>query len=142
MANKTDLCSSTPPQLPEISFGQAVPSASPSDHSPSSPDSADVISPGPESAKTTSPPPAESTKPALPPPNSPEPGLKSRAITSLEGALFAKQHNLLYVETSAKEGWGIVEAFEWTAREVLGRFSRQELERRKVIFTLYCSNMY
>jgi Ras-related protein Rab-2A/Rab family protein len=53
-------------------------------------------------------------------------------VTTLDGALFAKQHGLLYVETSAKEGWGVVEAFEWTAREVLERVGRRELESRKV----------
>jgi hypothetical protein len=36
------------------------------------------------------------------------------------------------VETSAKEGWHVVDAFEWTAREVLATVSRTELERRKV----------
>ena len=59
-------------------------------------------------------------------------GLRPRAVTPLEGALFAKQHGLLYVETSAKEGWHVVDAFEWTAREVLATVSRTELERRKV----------
>jgi hypothetical protein len=53
-------------------------------------------------------------------------------VSILEGALFAKQHGLLYVETSAKEGWGVVDAFEWTAREVLDRVSKAEMERRKV----------
>lgn len=53
-------------------------------------------------------------------------------MTTLDGALFAKQHGLLYVETSAKEGWGVVDAFEWTAREVLKRVGRRELESRKV----------
>lgn len=58
-------------------------------------------------------------------------GLKPRAVSTLEGALFAKQHNLLYVETSAKEGWLVTEAFEWTARAILERVQRGEYERRK-----------
>jgi Ras-related protein Rab-2A/Rab family protein len=52
-------------------------------------------------------------------------------VSTLEGALFAKQHNLLYVETSAKEGWGVVDAFEWTARQILERVERGEFERKK-----------
>jgi hypothetical protein len=93
VANKTDLCSDTPPPLPDIAFGQAVP--------PSEQDDTDT-------------------------------SLRPRAVTPLEGALFAKQHGLLYVETSAKEGWHVVDAFEWTAREVLATVSRTELERKKV----------
>lgn len=49
--------------------------------------------------------------------------------------MFAKEHGLLYVETSAKEGWHVVDAFEWTAREVLATVSRTELDRRKVSLT-------
>lgn len=52
-------------------------------------------------------------------------------MSTLEGALFAKQHNLLYVETSAKKGWGVVDAFEWTARQILERVERGEFERKK-----------
>lgn len=106
VANKTDLCSDTPPPLPDIAFGQAVPpSTVDQDSSPSPPQS-------PRTSTDTS--------------------LRPRAVTPLEGALFAKQHGLLYVETSAKEGWHVVDAFEWTAREVLATVSRTELERRKV----------
>lgn len=46
--------------------------------------------------------------------------------------MFAKEHGLLYVETSAKEGWHVVDAFEWTAREVLTTVSKADLDRRKV----------
>ncbi|KAK4686587.1 hypothetical protein P7C73_g3529, partial [Tremellales sp. Uapishka_1] len=90
VANKIDLCTSTPPQpiLP-IAYGQAV--------LPSSP------------------------------PASPDPSLKARAVSSNQGALFAKQHGLLYVETSAKEGWGVEEAFEWTAREILEKVEQQAI---------------
>ena len=45
--------------------------------------------------------------------------------------LFAKSNNLLYVETSAKEGWNVENAFEWTAREILKRVTEEELERKK-----------
>jgi hypothetical protein len=105
VANKTDLCSETPPPLPDISYGQAVP-------------------PPPE---PESPSPRRSTES-----NTDGPNLRPRAVTALEGALFAKQHGLLYVETSAKEGWHVVDAFEWTAREVLATVSRTELDKRKV----------
>ena len=51
-------------------------------------------------------------------------------MSTKEGQQYAKQHGLLYVETSAKEGWGVEAAFEWTAREVLANVSRSELEQR------------
>lgn len=104
VANKTDLCSDTPPPLPDIAFGQAVPPSAEQDDTPS---------------------------PTQSPRASTDTSLRPRAVTPLEGALFAKQHGLLYVETSAKEGWHVVDAFEWTAREVLATVSRTELERRK-----------
>ena len=59
-------------------------------------------------------------------------GLRPRAVTTNEGALYAKQNGLLYIETSAKEGWGVVDAFEWTARQVLQRHNEEELTRGKV----------
>jgi hypothetical protein len=104
VANKTDLCSDTPPPLPDIAFGQAVP----------------------PSEQDDTPPPTQSPRAST------DTSLRPRAVTPLEGALFAKQHGLLYVETSAKEGWHVVDAFEWTAREVLATVSRTELERKKV----------
>lgn len=63
---------------------------------------------------------------------SPKGDLKPRAVTANEGAMFAKEHGLLYVETSAKEGWHVVDAFEWTAREILNTVSRTELDKREV----------
>jgi len=111
VANKTDLCSDTPPPLPDVSFGQALPPSSvPDDTTPSPTQSPRTSSDGPR--------------------------LRPRAVTALEGALFAKEHGLLYVETSAKEGWHVVDAFEWTAREVLATVSRTELDRRKVSLKL------
>lgn len=104
VANKTDLCSDTPPPLPDIAFGQAVPPSAEQD---------------------------DTSSPTQSPRASTDTSLRPRAVTPLEGALFAKQHGLLYVETSAKEGWHVVDAFEWTAREVLATVSRTELERRK-----------
>lgn len=97
VANKTDLCSDTPPPLPDIEYGQPV-------HTP------------PESGPSTE---ASSH-------------LRPRAVSATEGAMFAKEHGLLYVETSAKEGWHVVDAFEWTAREVLATISQADLDRRKV----------
>lgn len=95
VANKTDLCSSTPPSLPTASYGQAIPPPSPT------------------------------------PSSSPQSNFRPRAVTSQEGMLFAKSNNLLYVETSAKEGWNVENAFEWTAREILKRVTEEELERKK-----------
>ncbi|ODN80357.1 hypothetical protein L202_02618 [Cryptococcus amylolentus CBS 6039] len=97
VANKTDLCSHSPPTL--TPFGQALP--------PSSSD------------------PSSST-----PPSSSQTKLKPRAVSTSEGQLFARQNGLLYVETSAKNGWGVEEAFEMTAREILGRVGREEAERK------------
>ena len=57
-------------------------------------------------------------------------------VSSSEGAAFAKQNGLLYIETSAKEGWGVVDAFERSAREVLRRLNESELRKRKVRATL------
>ncbi|KGB80245.1 rab family protein [Cryptococcus deuterogattii 99/473] len=96
VANKTDLCSPTPPSLPTASYGQAIPPPSP----------------------TT-------------PTSSSQSNFKPRAVTSQEGMLFAKSNNLLYVETSAKEGWNVENAFEWTAREILKRVTEEELARKK-----------
>lgn len=120
VANKTDLCSDEPPPLPNVEFGQAVhidsiPSTSP---------------PGTEDHDQTT----ESSARA-----GSGTGLKARAVTAAEGAMFAKEHGLLYVETSAKEGWHVVDAFEWTAREVLATVSRTELDRRKVGLILHSS---
>ncbi|KAK1926446.1 GTPase [Papiliotrema laurentii] len=101
VANKVDLCSASPPELPSIAYGQAVST----DLSESAP------SPSPASPSDRQ--------------------LQPRAVSANEGALYAKEHGLLYVETSAKEGWGVVDAFEWTAREALRRHNEDELQRRK-----------
>lgn len=103
VANKTDLCSAEPTPVPQIQYGVAIPHAA-DDESP---------------AATTAEAAAAAAK------------LRPRAVSTIEGALFAKEHNLLYVETSAKEGWGVVDAFEWTARQILERVERGEFERRK-----------
>jgi Ras-related protein Rab-2A/Rab family protein len=113
VANKTDLCSETPPPLPDISYGQAVPPPP----EPLSEDEDDDEDENPSHRRSR---------------DTDGPRLKPRTVSALEGALFAKQHGLLYVETSAKEGWHVVDAFEWTAREVLATVSRTELDRRKV----------
>lgn len=109
VANKTDLCSTTPTALPQIQFGEAV---SPSDVDPESTPSTPTT---PTSAGSAS----GSGK-----------GLLPRAVSTLEGAFFAKQHGLLYVETSAKEGWGVVDAFEWTARQMLERIEQGAVDRK------------
>lgn len=55
--------------------------------------------------------------------------------------MFAKENGLLYVETSAKEGWGIVDAFERTAKEALKRHNEEELSRRKVSLCAMCGGV-
>ena len=55
-------------------------------------------------------------------------------MSTREGAGYALENGLLYVETSAKEGWGVVQAFEWTAREILDRVNKTDLERKHVSF--------
>jgi Ras-related protein Rab-1A len=42
-----------------------------------------------------------------------------RMVDSKEAAAFAQKHNIQYLETSAKEGNGIKEAFETLAKECL-----------------------
>ncbi|BEJ02786.1 hypothetical protein CcaverHIS631_0705810 [Cutaneotrichosporon cavernicola] len=118
VANKTDLCATEPTVVPQIQFGEAVyvmPEGAPkqAEGAPKQSEGA------PKQSETDAQ--AESVERILLP----------RAISTLEGALFAKQHNLLYVETSAKEGWGVVDAFEQTARQILERVERGEFERRK-----------
>ncbi|WVF69883.1 hypothetical protein IAT40_004666 [Kwoniella sp. CBS 6097] len=140
VANKIDLCSSAPTELPSISYGQPIPSSSsrnPISTSSSSSSSSDSSSPPsssrlaqPDSITTTAKSPSSATATAAPRSSTGE-SLRPRAVSSIEGALYAKEHGLLYVETSAKEGWGVVDAFEWTAREVLGKVRKGELERRK-----------
>ncbi|BEJ18264.1 hypothetical protein CspHIS471_0705410 [Cutaneotrichosporon sp. HIS471] len=127
VANKTDLCATEPTVVPQIQFGEAVyvmPEGAPKQ----SETDAQAESVGESAA------PASGPASATPPPGviaAPGRKLLPRAVSTLEGALFAKQHNLLYVETSAKEGWGVVDAFEQTARQILERVERGEFERRK-----------
>lgn len=104
------MCSTTPTALPQIQFGEAV---SPSDvdpeDAPATPSAASDADAGDSSTNS---------------------GLLPRAVSTLEGAFFAKQHGLLYVETSAKEGWGVVDAFEWTARQMLERIEQGAVDRK------------
>jgi len=102
VANKTDLCSASPT---DVSAETSV-----SDEEESSPSA--------QKAGTTVP--SGTTK------------LQPRAVTAKEGLTFAKENGLLYVETSAKEGWGVVDAFERTAKEALKRHNEDELARRRV----------
>lgn len=123
VANKTDLCFNRPPPLPNVEYGQAVhadPTSSPDDNDDDD-DTADET----DATATTA-----------------RPELRPRAVSATEGAMFAKEHGLLYVETSAKEGWHVVDAFEWTAREVLATVSRAELDRRKVSHYLHPSSHF
>ncbi|OCF37452.1 rab family protein [Kwoniella heveanensis CBS 569] len=135
VANKIDLCSSSPTELPSISYGQPVPSPSPLNPIPanSSVSSSPSSSPSPPcSPNLTQKKQTKSSSKSVPGTSmSTGETLRVRAVSSLEGALYAKEHGLLYVETSAKEGWGVVDAFEWTAREVLEKVKKGEMERRK-----------
>ncbi|WRT64912.1 uncharacterized protein IL334_001851 [Kwoniella shivajii] len=109
VANKIDLCCPNQQPLPSIQYGHPFPA-------PDSP-----LSAGSSRSRSHSP----------SPPSKSSTGLKPRAVSTMEGALFAKEYGLLYVETSAKEGWGVTDAFEWTAREVLEKVRKGEMERRK-----------
>jgi len=111
VANKTDLCATEPTPLPQIQFGQAIPvePAAAAEQETTTREDGDAAANGAAA----------------------NPKLRPRAVSTLGGGLFAKQHNLLYVETSAKEGWGVVDAFEWTARQILERVERGEFERKK-----------
>ncbi|GMK59827.1 hypothetical protein CspeluHIS016_0900440 [Cutaneotrichosporon spelunceum] len=132
VANKTDLCAAEPTVVPQIQFGEAVyvmpnatqkPSTPPPETDAAADSASDSAAPAAGSGSSSPPPPAANAAPVR--------KLLPRAVSTLEGALFAKQHNLLYVETSAKEGWGVVDAFEQTARQILERVERGEFERRK-----------
>lgn len=150
VANKTDLCSTTPTALPQIQFGEAV---SPSDVDPE--DTSGLPTNPTNPTNPTSDPTSDSGPGSGPGSGSNTPGdatgdgsggaggdggnggdgagkggLLPRAVSTLEGAFFAKQHGLLYVETSAKEGWGVVEAFEWTARQMLERIEQGQVDRK------------
>lgn len=123
VANKTDLCATEPTQVPQIQFGEAV-YVLPEAQSGSARQA--------EAGETEREGRGEGSKPISAPKSAaPARKLLPRAVSTLEGALFAKQHNLLYVETSAKEGWGVVDAFEQTARQILERVERGEFERKK-----------
>lgn len=125
VANKTDLCSS------------------PSDATTSTPISSEndnSESPDPAEASPT---PKSPTSSQVRSPRSPR---MARAVSTAEGKHFAELHNLLYVETSAKEGWNVVQAFERTAGEVLMRLGREEMARRRVslgsgawVLALWCA---
>ncbi|WVW78611.1 hypothetical protein I302_100570 [Kwoniella bestiolae CBS 10118] len=114
VANKVDLCSSSPEPLPSIQYGHPFPAPDTPLNTSSSRSPSPSPSPAPATTATAQ------TK-----------DLRPRQVSTMEGALFAKQHGLLYVETSAKEGWGVNDAFEWTAREVLEKVRKGEMERRK-----------
>lgn len=122
VANKTDLCSNTPTALPQIQFGEAV--------SPSDVDPVDPVDPEETPSTPTSPSAASASASDSNSNSASGSGLLPRAVSTLEGAFFAKQHGLLYVETSAKEGWGVVDAFEWTARQMLERIEQGQVDRK------------
>lgn len=138
VANKTDLCSTEPTSAPSISFGEAVHTPEPPPVN-TTPDPVHLSTENAESNEDSSSDAGSLSGNSDTLGNAPLPntvtaktaaGLKPRAVSSTEGAIFAKQHGLLYVETSAKEGWGVVEAFERTARDVLGKVGNGGFERR------------
>ena len=51
-----------------------------------------------------------------------------RRVTREEGEEFAKKHNLLFMETSAKEDKGVNEAFEQTAKEIIKKVEAGEID--------------
>jgi len=44
--------------------------------------------------------------------------LERREVSTEEGASFARQHGLIFLETSAKTAQNVEEAFIWTARKI------------------------
>ncbi|KAL7418626.1 tRNA (cytosine-5-)-methyltransferase ncl1 [Cryptotrichosporon argae] len=124
VANKTDLCSSTPPDLEQLR--PAMPTTSTDLAAAERPDPSADAGVGIAADEDAS------ARCAAPPPPLTDPAdLRPRAVSTLEGGLFAKHHGLLYVETSARAGWGVVEAFEWTARDVLARVDAGALGRNR-----------
>ena len=51
-----------------------------------------------------------------------------RKVTKEEGEEFAQKHGLLFVEASAKEDKGVSEAFEETAKKVIERVDKGEID--------------
>ena len=51
-----------------------------------------------------------------------------RKVTKEEGEEFAQKHGLLFVEASAKEDKGVQEAFEETAKKVIERVDKGEID--------------
>lgn len=51
-----------------------------------------------------------------------------RRVTKEEGEEFAKKHNLLFIETSAKEDNGVTEAFEETAKMIIKKVDAGEID--------------
>ena len=56
-----------------------------------------------------------------------------REVTSNEAQEWATEHGMEYIETSAKTGKGIEEAFEQTAKKIHARLlqDRQEMDRKR-----------
>eukprot|EP00656_Telonema_subtile_P038939 TRINITY_DN440_c0_g1_i2.p2 TRINITY_DN440_c0_g1~~TRINITY_DN440_c0_g1_i2.p2 ORF type:complete len:102 (+),score=29.53 TRINITY_DN440_c0_g1_i2:808-1113(+) len=51
-----------------------------------------------------------------------------RAVSKEEGEAFAKQHNLLFLETSAKTAHNVEEAFFDTAKEIYNKVQKGEFD--------------
>lgn len=49
---------------------------------------------------------------------------RERAVSTEEGAAYAKEEGLLFVEASAKSGEGVEKAFEEATKDILGKIAR------------------
>ena len=59
-------------------------------------------------------------------------GVRQREVTSEEGEAFAREHGLLFVESSAKSGQNVELAFFTASRDILDKVKRGVFDQGKV----------
>ena len=58
--------------------------------------------------------------------------INERKISKEEANKYAEEHNLPYIETSAKEGFGVEELFDMTIKHFLGRCDSQDNNEKNI----------